>query len=343
MVKSESLLNKIEEWVGEGLISHEQAEALKQREVKSVMEFVPARRVRINEIFVYLGSLVIFLALAFLVGLNWKALGIAGRILSILIPTIIMLVLGWLFRGSDSIYLKRGAQALWLGGCLLSGLTFWVIFYELDLMNLQRLGPADPWVLLGCLLATVIAGVAFIFLPSITQSITFHLWGSILLSSFIGWLGNIIPRFNHFYENLSLLLIGIVAGGLWLVLSEWLLVKEKKSLAWISQIFGVLTILFFTFFLATDGYRYSLSWQKIILEVIAFLASIAFIAASVKKQSQIFLYCGAAFLLFIITYVNFEHFADKIGMPIALFITGVLLIGVGLGTGRLRRRIQVSK
>ncbi|GAG62176.1 unnamed protein product [marine sediment metagenome] len=59
MVKSESLLNKIKEWVGEGLISHEQAEALKQREIKSTMEFVPAHRVGINEIFVYLGSLVI--------------------------------------------------------------------------------------------------------------------------------------------------------------------------------------------------------------------------------------------------------------------------------------------
>ncbi|MBA7481137.1 hypothetical protein ES707_16607 [subsurface metagenome] len=342
MVKSESLLNKIEEWVEEGLISHEQAEALKQREIKSTMEFVPARRVGINEIFVYLGSLVIFLALAFLVSLNWKALGSVGRILSILIPTIIMLVLGWLLRSSDSIYLKRGAQALWLGGCLLSGLTFWVIFYELDLMNLQELGPSDPWVLLGCLLATVLAGAAFIFLPSITQSITFHLWGSILLSSFIGWLGNIIPRFNHFYENLLLLLIGLIAGGLWLVLSEWLRMREKKSLVWVSQIFGALTILSFTGLLATDTYGFTW-WQEIIMVGIAFLASIAFIVISVKKQSRIFLYCGAAFLLFIITYVNFEHFADKIGMPIALFITGVLLIGVGLGTGRLRRRIQVSK
>ncbi|GAH12482.1 unnamed protein product, partial [marine sediment metagenome] len=43
--------------------------------------------VGINEIFVYLGSLVIFLSLAFLVSLNWKALGSVGRILSILIPT----------------------------------------------------------------------------------------------------------------------------------------------------------------------------------------------------------------------------------------------------------------
>ena len=105
-----------------------------------------------------------------------------------------------------------------------------------------------------------------------------------------------------------------------------------------SRIFGTLAILGFTFILAMD--EYPATWQKTTMEAIAILVSIAFIAASVKWQSQAFLYSGAAFLLFLIIYVNFEHFADRIGMPIALLIIGGLLIGLGLGTERLSRRIR---
>ena len=66
MAKQESLLSKIEDWVREGLISLEQAEALRRREAEGGA-ISASRRVRADEVFVYLGSLVVFLALAFLV------------------------------------------------------------------------------------------------------------------------------------------------------------------------------------------------------------------------------------------------------------------------------------
>ena len=355
MAKQESLLSKIEEWVEEGLISPEQGEALRQREAKAVA-ISPALRVKADEIFVYLGSLVVFLAMAFLVEQNWRALGSAGRILSVLVPTVAMLALGWhvscadstgRLRGSESaeearrLRLRRGAQALWLGACLLSALFFMVTFHELGLIDWSERGPTDPWVLVSCLLATGVAGVAFVLLPTVTQSIAFHLCGSAALLTFLGWLDHTLPPFNHFYENLLVLVIGLVAGDLCLALSEWLRSKGRKDLVGVSRIFGTLAILGFTFISATD--TYAATWQKTTMEAIAFLASIAFIAASVKRQSQTFLYSGAAFLFFLIIYVNFEHFADRIGMPIALLISGALLIGLGLGTGRLSRRIRAPQ
>ena len=343
-MSQEYLLGKIEEWAREGLISPEQAEALKQKELEGATVLVPARRVKADEILVYLGSLVIFLALAFLVGSNWRALGSAGRILSVLVPTVVMLALGWRLRGSESaeearrLRLRRGAQALWLGACLLSALFFMVTFHELGLIDWSERGPTDPWVMVSCLLATGVAAVAFVLLPTITQSTAFHFCGSVALFTFLGWLDQTLPPLNHFLENLLILVIGLVSGGLCLALSEWLRVRERKDLVGVSRIFGALAVLGFAFILAMD--EYPATWQKVTMEAIAFLASIAFIAASVKRQSQAFLYSGAAFLLFLIIYVNFEHFADRIGMPIALLIIGVLLIGVGLGTERLSRRIR---
>jgi uncharacterized membrane protein len=340
MARQESLLSKIEEWVEEGLISPEQAEALRRREAGAAA-ILPARQVKADEIFVYLGSLVVFLALAFLVGLNWGELESAGRILSMFIPTVAMLALGWRLRGSESARSMRGAQALWLGACLLSVLFFVVTFYELGLIDWSDRGPTDPWVLVSCLLATGVAGVAFVLLPTITQSIAFHFCGSVALLTFLGWLGQTLPPFNPFYENLLVLVIGLVAGGLCLGLSEWLRARGRKDLVGVSRMFGALAILGFAFILAMD--EYTVTWQKATMEAIAFLASISFIAASVKRQSEAFLYSGAAFLFFLIIYVNFEHFADRIGMPIALLIIGVLLIGVGLGTGRLSKRIRARR
>ncbi len=332
MTKQESLLNKIEEWVGEGLISPEQAEALKRRETESATVSLPARRVKADEIFVYLGSLVIFLALAFLVGLNWRTLGSAGRILSVLLPTVVMLALGWRLRGSERARLRRGAQALWLGGCLLSGLVSGVTFYELELITEVPL-----LVLVSCVLATGVAGVAFVLVPSIAQSVAFHLCGSAAFFTFLIWLEETFPPLNP-WRNL---MVGLVTGGLFLALSEWLRARERKRLVVVSRMFGALIILGSPYFLSME--KYAVAWHKTAMEVIAFLTSIAFIAASVKRQSQTFLYGGAAFLLFLITYVNFEHFADRIGMPITLLIIGAALIGLGLGTGRLSKRILGPK
>jgi uncharacterized membrane protein len=337
----ELMLSKIEEWVEEGLISAEQAEALRRREAEAVPA-MPARRVKADEILVYLGSLVVFLAVAFLVGLNWRALGSAGRVLSVLVPTVAMLVLGWRLRGSESARLRRGAQALWLAACLLSVLFFVVTFDELGLIDLSAPGPVEALVVVSCLLATGVAGAAFALLPSIAQSIAFHLCGSAVLFTFFYWLEWRLRLVSHFHKTLLLLAIGLIAGGLWLALSEWLRAKGKKGLVTVSQIFGALTVLFFTFGSAAFIY-YPATWQKTLLEVVAFVASIAFIAASVKRQSRVFLYSGAAFLFLLIIHVNFEHFADRIGMPIALFISGALLIGLGLGTGRLSRRIRAPQ
>ena len=341
MARQESLLNKIEEWVEEGLISPEQGQALRRREGESAMVSAPTRGVKADEIFVYLGSLVVFLALAFLVGLNWGDLGSAARILSMLVPTVAMLALGWRLRGSESAQSRRGAQALWLGACLLSVVFFVVTFYELGLIDMSERGPTDPWVVVSCLLATGVAAVAFVLLPTITQSTAFHLCGSAVLFTFLGWLDQTLPPLNHFLESLLILVIGLAAGGLCLALSEWLRAKERTDLVGVSRIFGSLAILAFAFTVAMD--EYTVTWQKATMEAIAFLASISFIAASVKRQSQAFLYSGAAFLLFLIIYVNFEHFADKIGMPVALLIIGALLIGLGLGTERLSRRIRATQ
>jgi hypothetical protein len=329
MVKQDELWGKIEEWVEEGLISRKQGEALKRREGTRVP--VQRRPVQAGEILVYLGSLVVVLALAFLVGLNWELLGSTGQVLSVLLPTLAMLAMGWWLHGTEDPRLRRGAMALWLGACLLSVVAFWVVFEKLNLVANENLQ-----ILVSFVLATGLAGAAFVLMPGITQSIGLHLCGSGVLFTFLLWLDYAFPPFDPWRT----LLVVLAAGGLWLALAEWLWAKQGKGLVTVSRLVVSLTVLGWITALAVQPY--DVPWHKTAMEIIGFLLSALLIVASVKRQSQVFLYGGAGCLLFLIAYVNLEHFADTVGMPVALFIAGVLLIGLGLGTGRLSKRIQVS-
>lgn len=329
MAKKDFLYDKIDRWVEEGAISSEQAEILKRQEENSTITPARAPRVNIDEILVYIGSLVVFLALAFLVGLNWAELGSAGRVMSILIPTVILLVLGDYLRRSARNRFKRGAQALWIGGSLLSGLLFGVTCYELNIIT-----DTPILVLSSCIFATLVSGTAFVLLSGIPQSIAFHLCGSATMFTLVIWLEETYPPFNP-WRNL---IISLIFGLVFLILSEWHRNREEKNLMAVSRIFGSIIFLGASFSLAP--YDFEASWQKTLMETISFVTSVTFIAASIKKQSQIFLYSGAGFLLMWVIYINFEHFAEKIGMPIALLIIGVLLIGLGLGTSRLSKEIR---
>jgi hypothetical protein len=338
MSQNQYLFNHIDLWESEGLISHEQAENMKQHETMPQTR-QRERRVQTDEIFVYLGSLVILLALTFLVVLNWATLTGIGRILTVFVPTAAMLGLGERLRPRAEAKFRRGAQALWLGGCLLTAVTFAVIFNETVTIDWQRYAIGDPWVWLSCLLATIVAALAFWRLSTVTQSVALHISGTAVMLSSINWLIISLPdQLSQFQESLVVLILSLVFGGLWLVLAAWLQPRMSSGIVRVSRLFGALTILLTTF--STAVLDYPLVWQWVVMVFIALLASIAFLAASVWQQSRTFLYSGAAFLLFIITQITLEHFADKIGVPVALFVMGVLLIGLGLGTERLHKRIQ---
>lgn len=321
------LLRRIDEWEAESLITAEQAATLQQR-VGREAEGAPSQQVVATEILVYLGSVIVALALAFLAILNWDELGSAGRILVVLLPAVVMFALGWLLRSAADPRRRRGAQALWLGACLITGVAFMVIFHEARLIDWRERGPTDFYFLLSCLLAGGISGLAYLLLPTVVQSIPFHGWLSVAFLSFLGWLDAEFPPFDPWRT----LVLGLLVGALWLAFAAWLNRRGDDELAAVSLLFGAVTALATPFLLAP--------WEKTPMEAVSLVANLLFIAASVRYQSRILLYSGAAFLLMLFTYLNFERFAGEVGMPIALFLSGAALILLGLGTGWLNRLIN---
>lgn len=333
MKASAGVADLIDQWAAEGLITAEQAVLLKARLEREGGPAAGGRRVQAAEIAVYLGSVVVFLALAFLAILNWQELGSTGRVLVIAAPMVALFALGWPLRRAADARLRRGAQALWLGGGLLTGVVFLVLFHELRLIDWQRLGPADFHFTLSALLAGALCAVAYWRLPTRVQSAPFHLWLTVALLSFLGWLNMTYPPFTPWRT----LLVGVGAGAAWLALDAWLAGRGREDLAQMSRLVGAVTFLATPFLLI--GSVSDVAWQEAVMELITFAACAGFIVASLRRQSQIFLYSAAVFLLLLVTYLNFEHFAGEVGLPIALFIAGVALIGVGLGAARLGRRM----
>lgn len=332
MEANKELLQRIDQWAEEGLISTEQALALRTR-IAAEGEGAASQNVQVTEILVYLGSLIVFLALAFLAILNWEELGSAGRILILLLPALAMFALGWPFRSARSARRRRGAQALWLGASLVTGVLFMVTFNELDLIDWQNRGPTDIYFTLSCLLAGGISALAYLLLPSLVQSVPFHFWLSAAFLSFLSWLGIEFQPVSPWV----FLVLGLLMGALWLALSAWLNRRGQDRLAAVSLLVGAVTALATPYVLSP--FDFSATWQRTAMELISLAACLIAIAASVRFQSRILLYSGAVFLLLFITYVNFEHFADEVGMPIALFLSGATLIALGLGTGRLSERM----
>ena len=325
---------RLEKWQEAGLITAEQAEAINAYEA-----LAKRQRVSPREILLYIGGLFILLAVGFGLQMKWDELASLGRVLAVVVPTLGLWAAGGALRHRGGALSERGAQVLWAVAALLTALSFGVIFNELDLID-----DVSLMILVSSALATAVAGVAFVSLSTVAQSVAFHLLGSLAWFSLHAWIADTLYPYPQTRNQWLILVIWLVGGGLWLALSEWLRARGRRHLVTVSRVFGALTILGGTLSLATDPERFwAVPWHKTTMEAIALLASVAFIAASVKRQSRSFLYSGAAFLLLEITYVNFEHFADRIGMPLALLATGIVLIGLGLGTGRLSRWIGATR
>lgn len=326
--------DRLQKWQEGGIITSEEADAIRAYEA-----LTERRRISPRQIMLYIGGLFVLMAVGFGLQIRWDELGSLGRMLAVSVPTLGLWAAGELLRRRGEWLPQRGAQVLWAVASLLSAVSLGVIFYELGLNR-----DVDLLILLSSVLATGLAGVAFVLLTTVAQSITFHLLGSLAWFSLYAWIVDTFyaqPPMG--YQSVALVIF-LIGGGLWLALSEWLTARRRTDLVVVSRVFGALTILGGSFTLAMDPERlWAAGWHKAAMEAIAFLASVAFIAASVKRQSQVFLYSGASFLLLVITYVNFEHFADRIGIPIALLISGAVLIALGLATGRLSRWIRAAR
>lgn len=326
MAKQESLLSKIEEWVGEGLISREQAESIGAYEA-----LAERRRVSPREIFLYIGGLFVLMAGAFGLQVVWADLRWLGHVVVIAVATLILWVVGEALRRREGPLLKRGAQASWMVAAWLTAILIAVTLTEWPGLDLK-----EQWFLLSASLGALpLAIIALLVLPGLPQGLAAvtlasgvaigvtivvgETWGEIRWSVYLAWL-----------------LVGAVELAAAEVARRW----EKGSLIGLFNLFGAWSCLVGAWFnaLSQEGGRSLLAWDVLLL-----IESLVFIAWSVARQSRALLFSGALWLFVAITVINFDYFKDQLGLPVVLLITGVAFIAIGLGVDRLRRRLTSTR
>ena len=143
-------------------------------------------------------------------------------------------------------------------------------------------------------------------------------------------------RWPLYLPWLGLYLPWLVVGAIQLAGAEVARRREKGSLVGLFNVFGAWPCLLPAFVICLVRYygRPMLAWDVLLL-----IESLIFIAWSVARQSRALLFSGAFWLFVAITLINFDYFKEQLGLPIALLITGIAFIAIGLGVDRLRRRL----
>ncbi|MFQ5886768.1 MAG: DUF2157 domain-containing protein [Anaerolineae bacterium] len=326
MAKQESLSGKIiEEWVGEGLISREQAQAISAYE-----GLAERRRVSPREIFFYVGGLFVLMAGAFGLQILWDDLRWVGHVVVIAVATLILWAAGEALRRREGPLLKRGAQASWLVAAWLTAILIGVTLVEWPGLDLK-----EQWLLLWASLGALpLAVIALLVLPGLPQGLAVGTLASVVASGVTFVIAETWGEIRW-----ALYLPWLVVGAVQLAAAEVARRQEKGSLIGLFNLFGAWSCLSGAFSIALGGIARSLlAWDALVL-----IESLIFIAWSVRQQSRALLFSGGLWLFVVITLINFQYFQDQLGLPVVLLITGVAFIAIGLGVDRLRRRLGAPK
>lgn len=137
-------------------------------------------------------------------------------------------------------------------------------------------------------------------------------WSNVMLGVIYLGIGWFLHELKHF---------GLEAGSKASVLFMWI---------------GPLWVLGGLHFLGLNGNHF-------ILETLLLLASLAAIFISVPTKAKQFLFSGTIYLVIYIFSIGGEYFQNEVGWPITLFVAGLLSMGIGVITERLRRKYFVAK
>ena len=229
MAKQESLLSKIEEWVGEGLISPEQTEPITAYEA-----LAQRRRVSPREIFLYIGGFFVLMAVVFGLQMLWDDLSSLGRVIVVAVPTLILWAVGEALRRRQGPLLRRGARALWMLAAWLTAILIAVILNEWPGLDLK-----GEWLVLWASLGALpLAVIALLALPGLPQGLA-----AVTLASGLAIGGTLVVDATWPEIRWAAYLPWLVVGAAGLAAAEVTRRRDKGSLIGLFNLFGACSCL----------------------------------------------------------------------------------------------------
>jgi hypothetical protein len=125
----------------------------------------------------------------------------------------------------------------------------------------------------------------------------------------------------------------IFAGTSYLALGNYFKKIEQSSFTEYLNFFGANMVLATVLFMGGWSPNQSVVWELIYPALV-----FGFIFGSIRFKSNSFLVLGTAYLMIYILKLTAEYFADTVGWPLALVISGFILMGVGFMSVQLRQK-----
>lgn len=255
------------------------------------------------EAVLYLGFVVVGAGIFFLVGNNWEELEGWARMLLVGSAAALALASGAGMHLATHPGLRRGGQAAWLLAVALTAATILVAF---DVYGGHRLDD-EPWQVV--LVATATFGLALVLWalsPSTLQVIAVAGSTIFFAEALAAW-----P--DEYSVQLAGLVITAVGAAL-LLLTEAAVFRPRYSArAAAAALFGLGGF--------HTGVNSALPW-----EFLAFVAGGLLIALGIWRASFTYIAVAVFTLLVALITFMFEHFSGDTGAPIALILSGGLII-----------------
>jgi hypothetical protein len=267
----------------------------------------------IAEVLGYLGGSLALIATFILVGEFWADLQVWARLLLVGSGTVAFLTAGWFIKTVENEAIRRLSSFTWALGTV--GVAFWFGLFGKDVFDSEP----ETALLMASVAGLLVALLLYRLSPSGLQQI---LLGSATVATALSLLAHLNQPPEAFY---GLAIWGI--GVAWLFLAWGGHLRPPTT----AYALGSLAVLFGPQVMRFDD----ATWPLLLGLVTAGLL----LTFSVTLRNTILLGFGAAGIFLFVPQIIFEYFGDTIGVPLALFLTGVVLLGAALLVARLRTEV----
>jgi hypothetical protein len=302
------LTAQTERWVAAGLISPEQAEAIRGFEA----ERAAPRSTLLAEVLAYLGGALVVAAVATVVASRWEDIAVGGRLAVLGVATAIGVAGGAVARARPGPAFDRVTSVLWVAAVAgLGGFTAVAVGGEgLDVAE-DTIGP-----LISSVAAALAIGLYALHRRAL-QLLAVGVSTTALVVSVVAGYGD---------ENTTLMGIVLMALGV-----AWLAQSFRPVLPpyWMGFLLGGLVAWIGSTVLADD--------LPVVGLGLGALGAAGLLALSVRTRDLLQLGVGALGLFVTLPRLAIEVFGSSVGGPLALLVVGVLVLVVALMAGRVGR------
>lgn len=313
MVDIEEHLSK---WRTAGVIDAATESRIRAHESRDALETVGADdRPGILEALAYLGIAVLAVGVIIMVTVSWDDLEPWARVAVMAIPGLLAIAVGATMRSSGRPGLVRGGHIAWMVAVALLGGAVATAAANADARD-------ENVALYAGLVATVAAGVLWVFAPSHPQVLALGL--SIGVVCFA--LGGRSDDFSEAVAGLTLMVAGMagvfVAERRWLVPMDTARAVSAAGLAMGAYVAG--------FERGFDGSYFSGSFRSHPFEVLSLVAAAFLIALSIRQRTLVYMLFGVAVAFLGMVTSLTRHAGSPTAAAAGLILIGALLLGVVL-------------